>query len=51
MWIDADGTFTLNYLYMMGYGTGSGMAGGAGLLMWITWLVILVDLILAGIWL
>ncbi len=35
----------------MGYGTGWGMMGGAGLFGTITWLVILADLILLGIWL
>jgi len=35
---------------MMGYGYG-GMMSGAGLLGAITWLVVVVDLILAGIWL
>jgi len=36
---------------MMGYGSGGDMMGGGGLLGVITWLVILVDLILVGIWL
>lgn len=35
----------------MGYGSGWGMMGGVGLFSLITWLVILVDLILLGIWL
>ena len=36
----------------MGYGyNGWGMMGGAGLFSGITWLVIIVDLILVGIWL
>ncbi|MEK7134248.1 MAG: hypothetical protein AAB819_00770 [Patescibacteria group bacterium] len=37
-------------LHMMGYGYGSMMAGW-GLLGTITWLVIVVDLVLVGIWL
>lgn len=36
---------------MMGYGGGLGMMGGAGLFGLITWLVIIVDLVLAGVWL
>ncbi|KKU81643.1 MAG: hypothetical protein UY07_C0012G0002 [Parcubacteria group bacterium GW2011_GWA1_47_8] len=36
----------------MGYGyDGFGMMGGAGILCVITWLVIIVDLVLVGIWL
>ena len=36
---------------MMGYGEGFGMMSGAGLFGLITWIVILVDLVLVGIWL
>ena len=36
---------------MMGYGTGFSMMGGAGLFGTITWLVIIVDLVLVGIFL
>ena len=36
---------------MMGYGNWGGMMGGAGLLGSITWLVVIVVLVLAGIWL
>jgi hypothetical protein len=36
---------------MMNYGGGWGMMGGAGTFGLITWLVVLVDLLLAGIWL
>jgi uncharacterized membrane protein len=36
---------------MMAYGGGWGMMGGAGFLGLITWLVIIVDLVLVGIWL
>jgi hypothetical protein len=39
---------------MMGYGYGYGgwgMADGVGVLGVITWLVVIIDLILAGIWL
>ena len=36
---------------MMGYGDGWGMMGGAGAFGLLTWIVILVDLILVGIWL
>lgn len=36
---------------MMGYGGVGGMMAGGGLFGLITWLVILVDLILVGIWL
>jgi len=36
----------------MGYGyDGWGMMGGAGLLGVITWLVVIVDLVLVGVWL
>lgn len=36
---------------MMGFGGSYGTMGGAGLFGTITWLVIVVDLILVGIWL
>lgn len=37
---------------MMGYGYGGwGMGGGVGFWMVTVWLVVLVDLILAGVWL
>ncbi len=36
---------------MMNYGGGWGMTGGAGLFGVTTWIVIIVDLVLAGIWL
>ena len=36
---------------MIGYGSGWGMMGGIGSFGLITWIVILVDLILVGIWL
>lgn len=38
---------------MMGYygGGWGGMMGGAGVLGFITWLVVLVDLVLLGVWL
>ena len=37
---------------MMGYGyDGWGMMGGAGFLGVITWLVVIVDLVLVGVWL
>lgn len=37
---------------MFGYnGYGGMMAGGAGIFMFLTWLVFLVDLVLVGIWL
>ena len=36
---------------MMGYGYDGSMMGGFGILGTITYLVILIDLILAGIWL
>ena len=36
---------------MMGYGYGTGMFGGISVLSLITWLVILVDLVLLGIYL
>ncbi|MDP3958116.1 MAG: hypothetical protein Q8Q36_01465 [bacterium] len=36
---------------MMGYNYGWSMMGGAGTFGVITWLVVLVDLILVGIWL
>lgn len=36
---------------MFAYGNGYGMMGGAGFLGVVTWLVITIDLILAGIWL
>jgi len=37
---------------MMGYGNyGTGMAGGVGLLMFLFWIVVLVDLVLLGMWL
>lgn len=35
---------------MMGYG-GAGMMGGAGFFGPLTWLVVIVDLVLVGIWL
>jgi len=41
-----------NKIFMMGYGyDGWGMMGGAGLLGVITWLVVIVDLVLVGVWL
>ena len=36
---------------MMGYNYGWGMMSGVGFLGGITWLVLLIDLILVGIWL
>ena len=36
---------------MMGYGYGGGGMWGAGILGIITWLVMIVDLVLLGIWL
>ncbi len=33
------------------YGSGYGMMGGVGLLGTITWLVIIADLVLLGVWL
>ena len=36
---------------MMGYGNNWGMMGGAGAFGLITWLVIIVDLVLVGVWL
>ena len=37
---------------MMQYGFGyGGMMGGAGILAGVVWLVLLIDLVLAGIWL
>ena len=35
---------------MMGYGYGSVM-GGAGTLGFVTWLVVIIDLVLLGVWL
>jgi len=42
-----------NKIFMMGYGYGSWgmMGGGMWLLCTITWLVVIVDLILVGVWL
>ena len=37
--------------FMMNYGDGWGMMGGVGGIGIITWLVVIVDLILLGIWL
>lgn len=36
---------------MYGYNGYSGIMGGAGVFMLLTWLVIVVDLILVGVWL
>lgn len=36
---------------MMGYNGGYGMMGGMGLFGSLTWLVIIVDLVLVGVWL
>ena len=36
---------------MMGYAYGQTMMGGAGALGLVTWLVVVIDLVLLGIWL
>ncbi len=36
---------------MMGYGYNWGMMGGADIFGLLTWLVVLIDLILVGVWL
>lgn len=36
---------------MMGYGNFDGMSAGFGSIMFIFWIVILIDLILLGVWL
>ncbi len=33
------------------YGYGNGMTGGIGIFMLLTWIMVLIDLVLAGIWL
>ena len=41
-----------NVNYMMGYGYNyGGMMGGVGTFGFVTWLVIIVDLVLLGVWL
>ena len=35
----------------MMYGYGNGMMGEAGIFMLLTWIIVLVDLVLVGIWL
>lgn len=39
------------YAFCMGYGGYGSMMGGAGTLGFITWLVVVIDLVLVGIWL
>ncbi len=43
--------FDITINTMMGYGGSVSMMGGAGLLGTLTWLVIIIDLVLVGIWL
>ena len=47
------GSGTIHYMmgYGLGYGYGGMMVGSGGVLCVITWIVVIVDLVLVGIWL